>query len=596
MHAGTTQLSFDELGTPLREVTFVVVDLETTGGSAHADSITEVGAVKVRGGQVLGELATLVDPGTGIPPAVVALTGITQAMVTDAPRLGGVLPTLLEFCAGAVLVAHNAPFDVGFLRAACRAHDVPWPRPPVLCTARLARAVLDRAEAPSVRLSALAELFGASTRPTHRALADARATVDVLHGLLERVGNLGLQSREELLALAASAAGTRPTDAQRRKRTLADGLPHAPGVYLFRGARDEVLYVGTSGDLRTRVRSYFTAAERRRRVRDMVAQALRVDTVVCAHALEAEIRELRLIAAHRPRYNRRSRNPMRAWWLTLTDEAFPRLSVVHTPREGALGPFASRRAAQDAAESVQDAVPVRRCTQRIRARNPSGPACALAELGRCGAPCDGRQSVAEYAIAVGQVADLVAGRANRPLRILAGEVSRLGESGRYDRAATRRDALATLIAALHRAQRLAALAALPELVAARPDGAGGWELAVVRHGRLAAADTASRGVPPMPVVEDLRLQARSVRPGDGPLRGAPAEEVGVLLRWLERPGTRLVHCPVPWAEPAHGAGAWAGWRERARQAADPGDAGTGRETADAGFATRSGTGRSRRRA
>jgi DNA polymerase-3 subunit epsilon len=563
---GTTQLSFDELGTPLREVTFVVLDLETTGGSARTDSITEVGAVKVRGGERLGEFGTLVDPGTGIPPAVVALTGITQAMVTGAPRITTVLPALLEFCAGAVLVAHNSPFDIGFLREACKRHDTAWPRPPVLCTARLARAVLPKDEVPSVRLSALAELFGATTRPNHRALADARATVDVLHGLLERVGNLGVQSLEELLALAASAAGTRPTDQQRRKRGLADRLPNSPGVYLFRGARDEVLYVGTSKDLRKRVRSYFTAAERRRRVRDMVSLAERVDAIECAHSLEAEVRELRLLGAHRPRFNRRSRNPMRAWWLTLTDEPFPRLSVVREPRDGALGPFWSRAAALAASESVQDAVPVRRCTQRIRAHNPTGSPCALAELGRCAAPCAGRQSPAEYALTVGLISDLVAGHRDEPLTALAAEVDRLGAAGSYERAATRRDALAGLIAALRRSQRLAALAALPELVAARPDGAGGWEFAVLRHGRLAAAGTARRGVPPMPVVEALRLGAETVRPGPGPLRGAPAEEVGVLLRWLDRPGTRLVHCPTPWTEPARGAGGWSGWLERVEAA------------------------------
>ena len=125
----------------------------------------------------------------------------------------------------------------------------------MLCTARLARAVLSRDEAPSVKLGALAELFGTSTRPTHRALADARATVEVLHHLLERIGNLGVQSLEELLALARTAAGHRPTERQRRKRHLADRVPSAPGVYLFGGTRDEELYVGTSGDLRQRVRS-----------------------------------------------------------------------------------------------------------------------------------------------------------------------------------------------------------------------------------------------------------------------------------------------------------------------------------------------------
>ena len=173
-----------------------------------------------------------------MPPSIVALTGITTAMVTGAPRLSAVLPSVLEFLTGAVLVAHNAPFDAGFLRAACRRHEQVWPRPPVLCTARLARAVLSRDEAPSVRLGALARLFGTATTPNHRALSDARATVEVLHRLLERVGNVGVQSLEELLTLASDSAPHRPTTAQRRKRLPGGRRPRRCG--LFRGARDEV--------------------------------------------------------------------------------------------------------------------------------------------------------------------------------------------------------------------------------------------------------------------------------------------------------------------------------------------------------------------
>ncbi|MHA6630097.1 DEDD exonuclease domain-containing protein [Pseudonocardia sichuanensis] len=564
MHARPSQLSFDELGTPLREVTFVVLDLETTGGSAGKDAITEIGAVKVRGGEQVGELATLVDPGTGLPPQIVALTGITSAMTAGAPRLAQVLPSVLEFLRGTVLVAHNAPFDSGFLRAACERHGQAWPRPPVLCTARLARAVLSRDEAPSVRLGALAELFGTDTRPTHRALADARATVEVLHHLLERVGNLGVQSLEELLALARESAPHRPTQRQRQKRVLAQGVPSAPGVYLFRGPREEVLYVGTSGDLQKRVRSYFTAGERRRRVRDMVALAERVDTVVCAHALEASVRELRLIAAHQPRYNRRSRRPNHTWWVAPTVEAFPRLSVVNSPRDGALGPFPSRRAAAAAVDTVLDVVPLRPCTQRIPATGASATPCALHELGRCAAPCAGLQTPEEYAPAVGALDDLVGGRDDAALRAAADEIDALAARERFEAAARRRDQLAALVVGLGRAQRLAALAALPEVVGARPDGRRGWEVAVVRYGRLAAAGVARRGVAPMPVIDALRLGAQTVLPGSGPLRGAPVEEVRLLHRWLTTGGTRLVVSEPSWTEPARGAGAWGAWAERAR--------------------------------
>jgi DNA polymerase III subunit epsilon len=150
------QPSFDELDEPLRETTFTVVDLETTGGAAGSDSITEIGAVKVRTGAVIGEFQTLVDPGRAIDPYVSVLTGITDAMVATAPPIGAVVPAFLEFARGSVLVAHNAPFDVGFLRTACTTLDLAWPRFEVVDTAVLARRVLTRDEVPNCRLGTLA--------------------------------------------------------------------------------------------------------------------------------------------------------------------------------------------------------------------------------------------------------------------------------------------------------------------------------------------------------------------------------------------------------------------------------------------------------
>src|ERR1700712_3646089 len=154
------QGAFDDLveftARPLRELTFVVVDLETTGGSPASCEIIEIGAVKVRGGEVIGEMQTLVRPGTPIPAFIAVLTGITDAMVARAPRLEAALPAFLEFACGAVLVAHNAPFDLGFLKAACERVGVAWPGAESLDTARLARRVLTRDEAPNCKLATLA--------------------------------------------------------------------------------------------------------------------------------------------------------------------------------------------------------------------------------------------------------------------------------------------------------------------------------------------------------------------------------------------------------------------------------------------------------
>ncbi len=547
------QATIEELGTPLAEATFVVVDLETTGGSPQDSAITEIGAVKIRGGVVLGEFQTLVDPGREIPPYISVLTGITTSMVTAAPRIATVLPAFLEFARGAVLVAHNAPFDLGFLKAACAESGVLWPAAASVDTAVLARRLLTREEVPNCKLATLAPYFSATTSPTHRALDDARATVDVLHGLFERLGPLGVSTLEELTGL------TRRVDPERRrKRHLADAVPHGPGVYLFRGPRDEPLYVGTSGDLRTRVRSYFTSGEQRSRITEMVALAQRVDAIPCSHALEASVRELRLIAEHKPRYNRRSRFPERALWVRLTDEPFPRLSVVRRVRPGAglvLGPVPDRRAADAAVAAVHDALPLRQCTARIPARAPAGSACALADLGRCGAPCTGAQSVAEYADVAAILREAVACDPAALVAPLLDRVERLAAEERYEDAAVLRDRIAVLLRAVRRRQRLESLGAVRELVLARPDDAGGWELSVVRVGRLVSAGVAPRGTSVRATLTGLLSTAETPIGPDGEL-AASVEEAELVLRWMEKPGTRLVELDGTLASPAPGTGAF----------------------------------------
>jgi DNA polymerase-3 subunit epsilon len=553
------QGTLDELGTPLREVTFVVVDLETTGGSPLTSAITEIGAVKVRGGEVVGELATLVNPGTPIPAFISVLTGITDAMVADAPRVDAALAAFLEFARGTVLVAHNAPFDISFLKAAAAATGRDWPSFTVVDTVHLARQVIPRGEVPNRKLSTLARLFGSPDVPDHRALHDARATVHVLHGLLERVGAIGVHSLEELCTYTS-----RVSPAQRRKRYLAEGLPSAPGVYLFRGPRDEVLYVGTSVDIRARVRTYFTASEHRTRMAEMVAVAESVVPVVCATTLEAQVRELRLIAEHAPRYNRRSRNPERAPWVKLTAEPFPRLSVVREVRDdGAtyVGPFSGRRAAEQAIDALHDAFPLRQCRRRL-GRRGGGSACALAEMRRCCAPCTGaadelrREAVfREYAQVVEQVRTALSGDCRQVAQALRSRIHELATTERFEQAAVVRDRMLVLVRTAARSQRVQALARCPELVAARRGQAGGWEIVLVRHGRLAGSTVSPRGADPWPYVEALQASGEVVTAPAGPLPAALPEETEKVLAWLEQDGTRLVQLTGSWTCPVHGAGA-----------------------------------------
>lgn len=534
-------MSFDDLGRALHDTTFCVVDLETTGGSpSRGSQITEIGAVLVRGGEVLGEFQSLVNPDTEISAFITVLTGITNQMVVEAPRIAAVLPSFLEFARGAVLVAHNAPFDVGFLKHAARDLELPWPGFDVLDTAVIARHALTRDEVPNVKLATLAARFGATTTPNHRALSDARATVDVLHALFERLGSLGVSTVEEVAGFTSKV-----TPEQRRKRHL----PDQPGVYLFRDQRDDVLYVGTSRSLRTRVRSYFTRSESRTRMGEMVALAQRVESIVCATALEAQVRELRLIARHRPPYNRRSKFPEKVSWIKLTREPWPRLSVVRQVIDDDadyIGPFGRRAAAEAALEALHDTFRIRQCTTRM-ARTPRGTACVLAEMGRCLSPCDGSVDADAYALEVEQVRLALTADSHHVVRSVEVRMLDLATHQRYEEAARWRDRLTGLLRASVRTQRLQELTGLPELVAAAPHP-DGWEIHSVRHGRLAAAGVMPRGTHPTGWVDALLATAETVTPGFGPTPAATHEETELVLRWLSTPGLRIVrgawHAPL----------------------------------------------------
>ena len=200
-----TVQSFSIANVHLSQTTFVVVDLETSGAAPSTGAgITEIGAVKVRGGELLGEFESFVNPGVSISPFITQLTGITDAMLLDAPTSAHVFPSFIEFLGPEnhnVLVAHNAPFDVGFLKAAAAHLQYPWPSHHIADTARLARYVLTKEDVINCKLATLAQYFGATTSPTHRALDDARATVDVLHGIIERLGGFGITTLPQLKKL-----------------------------------------------------------------------------------------------------------------------------------------------------------------------------------------------------------------------------------------------------------------------------------------------------------------------------------------------------------------------------------------------------------
>lgn len=550
------QPSFDDLGRNLIDTVFVVIDLETTGGSPADSAITEIGAVKVRGGEVIGEFQTLVNPGSAIPPFITVLTGITDAMVIAAPQIGEAFFSLLEFLGSpeeSVLVAHNAPFDIGFLKASANRLSIPWPGYQILDTARISRYVLTRDEVRDFKLATLAQFFGAASSPEHRALADARATVDVLHGVFERLGSLGVTTLEDLRSFT-----NRVTESQRNKRHLGDGLPATPGVYLFKDQKGEPLYIGTTRNLRTRVRTYFTAAETRKRIHEMIALAHSLEIIETPTILEAEIRELRLIARKQPRFNRRSRFQEKAIWVRLSDEPYPRLTQVRgakslTDEVGWCGPFNGRDEAQLAVEALHDVFPIRQCKPRITlASMKRASACALLDLARCGAPCIGLQSLDSYSLITQELRFAMLSDSRKVLASLKRRMDDLSLQERFEEAAEVRNRLGAYIKGSARGDRIRSLTLVKEILTTLPRGSD-WEIALIRHGKLAATMIVAEANLAI-AVENIRAIGEIVEDDGTILPASSHEEVETLLRYLEQPELRIVAIDGEWSRSIYGAG------------------------------------------
>ncbi|MFY9262875.1 MAG: DEDD exonuclease domain-containing protein [Actinomycetaceae bacterium] len=539
---GDYQPTLNAFGPPLSEVTFIVIDIETTGEGPGEHSITEIAAVKVRGGEVLGEFSTLVNPQAPIPAFVTVLTGITQSMVALAPPISAVMPAFVEFIGNdpdVMLVAHNAKFDIGHLKGACAALNYEFPARNILDTVKLARRTFSRDEVRNYKLATLAQAVGATTTPTHRALDDARATVDLLHAILDRLGALGVTHYDDLLTAHQTVPQRR-----RLKAHLADNVPASPGVYQFIGPNDEILYIGTSANMYKRVRTYFTAAEQRKRIGEMVDIAVRVEALATSTILEANVHEVRLIEKHEPRYNRRSRKRTRHW-ITLTTETYPRLKISRTAPFNAigtvLGPFTQRRTAVAALELINDVTHLRSCTERLPKQPDGRLACHVFELDKCNAPCvSGRAQDSELE----RAKSVLNGNGDEILVASYERMGNLAGAGRYEQAAQERDRLYAYVTAAQLSARILPLLQCERIVAAAQEKHG-WEIIVVSYGELLETTVASmnENVPTLATMLNRRHPAMSA-PRHA-LERVSVDELRLIDQWLWRPNVRLLEVSHP---------------------------------------------------
>ena len=527
------------LAQPLEAATWVVVDLETTGGApGQGHGIIEIGALKVSGGKVIDRFAQLVHPGRRLPPFITGLTGITEAMLAEQPRIEAVLPGFVEFASGAVLVAHNAGFDLGFLDAARLAIAGSTFDQPHACTLRLARRLLPQLRRKS--LDALGGHFGIPLVDRHRAMGDARITVEILFHLFELARRRGILRVAELLDLQHSASdGRRFVCALPRARVAA--LPTAPGIYRFRDADGRLLYVGKAKNLRQRVGSYLSnAAAHRGKVLDLIRHIDDVEVEVAGSELEASLREADEIRRTKPPYNRLSKHlPQIAFLKLMLSDPYPRLAVVHrlSGRAGRyFGPFRSRLSALEAQALVARLFRLRTCTSRL-APAPEVSACLQGQIGACAAPCTARVDRAAYALQVAAAARFFDGEIGAAQRQI--EQRRETHSGaqRFEAAARAQRDLELIRRMRYRQRTMSWIVERQHFAVMQPAADGARALLyAVAHGRLIARGTARDGDELMAFA--ARVQTELSLPGKRALEPEDVEGTIILAAWLRSRGER----------------------------------------------------------
>ena len=523
---------------------FAVVDVETTGGSAVYDRITEVAAVLIDDGQVVAAFETLVYPGVAIPPFITRLTGIDDSMVTGRPRFEVVVPRLQELLAGRVLVAHNASFDHAFLK---QAYARAGQRLEVerLCTVRLARRLVPGLR--SYRLDSVLAHFGIECRARHRAGGDAEATAELLLRLLNLAAATGARSLPALLRLQGQPIPGRT------RRTVDEAvvamLPSGPGVYSLKDAEGQVLYIGKSRHVRDRVREHLRGdCPDQPRLRKRLSQVVDVEAIETGSELEALFLESKLIKRYLPEANVVGRGWRNAFFLSIDPAApYPRFELTQEPQvEGAtlFGPLRQARAVGAAIDLLQDHLGLRRCRDEIR---PGMSACPLLDLKKCLGPCVRPEATGAYREAVGQALDLLEGRDRRLLERLAIRRDALAEELRFEEAATLRDHIRTFENLLGDRQRLEAVARRNLVVVAPSTQVSSRELFFIRAGRL--VDQRRVALPPDATELRGALGASFEPVPTGPIERELVDEMRQLDGWLYRERRLLRRVTVDPAAP-----------------------------------------------
>jgi DNA polymerase-3 subunit epsilon len=367
----------------------VFIDLETTGTNPAADRITEIGLVEVDAQGHATHWSSLVNPGVPIPSFIQGLTGISHDMVRDAPDFAELAPALHERLQGALFIAHNARFDYGFLRNAFEQAGLPF-KADVLCTVKLSRALYPKERKHNLDTLIVRHDLKADAR--HRALADA----DLLWQLWQKLTST---HPEASFTAALQSLLQRPSLPSNLPSTVLDGIPDAPGVYLFYGESDLPLYVGKSVRLRQRVLSHFNADHKLYKEMRLSQQLHRIEVRETAGEIGALLLEAQLVKDLQPVHNRRLRRQgdLCAWWLKEDEHGNTVPSLINASdhdfgrADRLYGLFSSKRKAESALRELADTHQLCLVTLGLEGRSGQSKPCFNWQLKRCKGVCIGKE-------------------------------------------------------------------------------------------------------------------------------------------------------------------------------------------------------------
>jgi len=541
----------ERLRVGLDQAEFTVVDLETTGGRAGPGTIIEIGAYRMVGKRLTETFSQLIRPQGGVVPRfITGLTSITTEMIREAPPIEKVLPAFREFMGERVMVAHNASFDFGFLDFEYRRIFGIGLANPVLCTLRMARRFM-----PSLkrrRLDLLAGHFGLSLEGRHRGLGDARMAAEILSIFLEMAQQMGITRLDRLLDDHHRGIAGKRIERHVPPEEIA-AIPHAPGVYMMRNERGDLLYIGKARRLRERVSSYFTASVKARTA-ELISHVYKIETRTTRSPLEAALDEARLIRELKPPYNRMLKSAAPAYFIKvdMMDE-FPRvtLSTKMNARRGVmhLGPFIGRRGIEHSVRALSRILGLRTCGAKLAPSEEISP-CIYGQMGHCTAPCNGSIDNDGYAERVRRAVGFLRGRSGPLLGELARARDQAGAAMRFEEAARVRGYLEALTTLAHRASRLSEVVTENNLVIVTGE-AGERAAHVVLSGRLAMtrrldSDEAATEVRAFVAANYERYKLKAVERGE-------LEGMSIVARWLRERSSdegRLIYLSGPGFDPA----------------------------------------------